>query len=126
MIQDICLIIIAAALSILAFIHVPVLLQLRRTALEVEKVIEAVRMQVVPLSHDLAILSQEVNRILASVHRQIESVEEGVDTFRDTALRLRRLEEDFLQKVEKPLLDATTVIRGVLEGVQLVKRLFHR
>lgn len=126
MIQDICLIIIAAALSILAFIHVPVLLQLRRTALEVEKVIEAVRMQVVPLSHDLAILSQEVNRILASVHRQIESVEEGVDTFRDTALRLRRLEEDFLQKVEKPLLDATTVIRGVLEGVQLVRRLFHR
>lgn len=126
MIQDICLIIIAAALSILAFIHVPVLLQLRRTALEVEKVIEAVRMQVVPLSHDLAILSQEVNRILASVHRQIESVEEGVDTFRDTALRLRRLEEEFLQKVEKPLLDATTVIRGVLEGVQLVRRLFHR
>ncbi len=126
MIQDICLIIIAAALSILAFIHVPVLLQLRRTALEVEKVIEAVQMQVAPLSHDLAILSQEVNRILASVHRQIESVEKGVDTFRDTALRLRRLEDDFLQKVEKPLLDATTVIRGVLEGIQLVKRLFHR
>jgi uncharacterized protein YoxC len=126
MIQDICLIIIAAALSIRAFIHVPMLLQFRRTALEVEKAIEAVRMQVAPLSHDLAIISQEVNRILASVHRQVESVGEGVDTFRDTALRLRRLEEDFLQKVEKPLLDATTVIRGVLEGIHLVKRLFTR
>jgi uncharacterized protein YoxC len=126
MLQDVGLLIIAASLLILVIVHVPVLIQLRRTATQVEKIIETARMQMVPLSHDLTILSQEVRKILESICRQVESVEEGMDTFRHTALRLRNLEEELLQKVQKPLLEATALISGILQGIELIRRLFRR
>jgi len=40
---------------------IPVLFQIRRTAQQVEKTLETARMQIVPVSHDLTIISQEVN-----------------------------------------------------------------
>lgn len=126
MLQDISLLIIAAALLILVIVHVPVLIQFRRTATEAEKIIETARMQVVPLSHDLTLLSQEVRKILESISRQVESVEEGVNTFRHTAMQLRSLEEELLQKIQKPLLDTAMLISGLFEAIELIRRLFRR
>jgi len=125
MIQEISLVLIAAALLVLVIIHVPALLQFRRTAREMEKFMEGARMQIAPLSHDLTVISQEIKGVLTSIRRQIESVEEGVDTFRDTARRLRSFEEELMQRIERPLLETATILSGVIHGFEVLKRLFR-
>jgi uncharacterized protein YoxC len=118
--------VIAAIMVVAVLFLIPILLQIRRTAREVEKLSEAARMQIVPLSHDLTVISQEVNGILKSIHRQVDRVGEGIVTVKDTVVRLREVEEEILQKVEKPLLEFATLISAVIRGIEAFSRIVHR
>jgi uncharacterized protein YoxC len=118
--------VIAAIMVVAVLFLIPILLQIRRTAREVEKLSEAARMQIVPLSHDLTVISQEVNGILKSIHRQVDRVGEGIVTVKDTVVRLREFEEEILQKVEKPLLEFATLISAVIRGIEAFSRIVHR
>lgn len=119
-------IIIAAALVIAVIFLIPTLSQIRRTSLEAEKFFETTRLQVVPLAHDLTIISQELKGILQSIHRQVGITEEGVATFRDTAVRLRDFEEEILHKIQEPLSEVATLLGAVGRGVGALVRLIRR
>ena len=95
----ISLTIIAAALVVAVIIQIPVFLQIRRTAREMEKFLETARMQIVPLSHDLTVISRELNDVLQSIHRQADKVEQSITTLRDGVGRLREFEEGILHKI---------------------------
>jgi uncharacterized protein YoxC len=118
--------VIAAVMVVGVVFLIPILLQIRRTAREVEKLLEAARMQIVPLSHDLTIISQEVNGILKSIHRQVDRVGEGIVTLKDTIVRLREFEEEILHKVEKPLLELATLINAVIRGIETFSHIARR
>ncbi len=105
---------------------VPVLMQVRRTAREAEKVLETVRMQIVPVSRDLTLISAEVNGILQSLHRQIERVEDSLSTVRDSAERLREFEEDVLRRLEPPVFRLARVFGGVSRGFETFFRTLLR
>ena len=92
--------VIAAIMVTVLIALIPVLSQIRRTAREAEKILETARAQIVPLSHNLAITSHEVNGILQSIHRQVDKVEDSIDTVRGTVVRLREFEEEVLTKIE--------------------------
>jgi len=62
--QAISISVIAAILVVAVVALIPVLVQVRRTAREAEKVLETVRTQILPLSHDLSVVSGEVKEIL--------------------------------------------------------------
>ena len=83
-------------------------------------------MQIVPVSHDLTILSQEVNGIIRSIHRQVDKIEDGVTTVRDGAERLREFEEDMVQRIEEPLIEMATLLSAVTRGVDTFVRLLWR
>jgi uncharacterized protein YoxC len=119
-------IIIAATLVLAAIFLIPTLTQIRRTSLEAEKFFETIRLQMVPMAHDLTVVSQEVNKILQSVQRQVGKTEEAVTTFRDTALRLRDFEEDILHKIQEPLSEIATLLGAVGRGVGAFVRIFRR
>lgn len=119
-------IIIAAALVIAVIFLIPTLTQVRRTALEAEKFFETVRLQIVPLAHDLAVISQEVNKLLQSIQRQVGKAEEAVTTFRDTAVRLRDFEEEILHKIQEPLSEVATLLGAVGRGVGAIVRMIRR
>jgi uncharacterized protein YoxC len=116
MLLTISVTVIAASIVVVAIVLIPVILQIRRTAREAEKILETARMQVVPLSHDLTVISREVNRILQSVHRQVDSVEEGIATVQGAAERLRDFEEVILTRVEEPVLELAALVRAVSRG----------
>ena len=119
-------IIIAATLVLAVIFLIPTLAQIRRTSLEAEKFFETIRLQVVPLAHDLAVISQQVNGILQSVQRQVGKAEDAFTTFRDTAVRLRDFEEEILQKVHEPLSEIATLLGAVGRGVGTFMRIFRR
>jgi uncharacterized protein YoxC len=122
----ITLIVIAAVLVIAVIYLIPTLVQIRRTSLEAEKFFETIRMQIVPLGHDLTVISQQVNRLLQSIHRQVDKAEEAVTTVRDGAFRLRDFQEEVLRKVEEPLLEIATLFGAVGRGVGTFVRMLRR
>jgi uncharacterized protein YoxC len=125
MLLTISVTVVAASIVVVAVVLVPVILQIRRTAREAEKLLDTVRMQIVPLSHDLTIISKEVSGILQSIHRQVDRVEEGIATVRDAAERLREFEETVLTRVEEPLLELATLISAVSRGIGAILRFFR-
>jgi hypothetical protein len=82
-------------------------------------------MQVVPLSHDLTVISTEVSGILQSIHRQVDKVEGGIAAVRDAAERLREFEEGVLTFVEGPLLKLATLVSAASRGVGAFLRYFR-
>jgi len=122
----ISIIVIAASLVVAVLIQVLTLLQIRRAAREVAKILEAARMQFAPLSHDLTVISQQVNGILQSFHRQVDKVDETVATVRDAAARVREFEEEVLHRIEEPLLEIATLFGAVGRGVGSFVRIFRR
>ena len=126
MLQTISITVIAAVMVVAVICLIPVLLQIRRTAREAEKVLESVRMQIVPVSHDLTLISGEVNGILQSVHRQVERVEDSITTVRESAERLREFEEDLLRRFEAPLITLAALLSGISKGVETFFRILLR
>ncbi len=119
-------IIIAATLLLAVIFLIPTLTQIRRTSLEAEKFFETIRLQIVPMAHDLTVISQQVNGFLQSVQRQVGKAEDALTTFRDTALRLRDFEEDILHKIQEPLSEIATLLGAVGRGVGAFVRIFRR
>ena len=126
MLQTISITIIAAAVVVVAIVLIPVILQIRRTASAAEKLFETVRMEIVPLSHDLTVISKEVSSIVQSIHRQVDKVEEGIATVQDAAGRLREFEEAILTIAGGPLLKLPTVISAVVRGIGAFVRFFRK
>jgi len=79
--------------------------------------LETVRMEIVPLSHDLTIISKEISSILQSIHRQVEKVEEGIAVVGGAAERLRDFEETALTIVEGPLVRLATLVSAASRGI---------
>ncbi len=125
MLLTISVTVIAASIVVVVIVLIPVILQIRRTALEAEKLLESARMQVVPLSHDLTVIAREVNGILQSVHRQVDRVEDGIATVQGGAERLRDFEEAILTRVEAPLLELATLVRAASRGIVAFLRFFR-
>jgi uncharacterized protein YoxC len=126
MLQTISITVIAAAVVVVAIVLIPVILQIRRTAREAEKLLETARMQLVPLSHDLTVISRDVSSILQSVHRQVDRVEEGIATVQGAAERLRDFEEAVLGRVGEPLLELAALVRAVSRGIGAFLGFFRR
>lgn len=122
----ITLIVIAAVLVVATIFLIPTLLQIRRTSLEAEKFFETIRMQIVPLSHDLTVISKDLSGILQSIHRQAEKVEESITAVRDTVVHLREFEEGILHKIEEPLQETATLIGAIGRGIGALVRVLRR
>jgi uncharacterized protein YoxC len=126
MLLTISVTVIAASVVLFVIFLVPVLLQIRRTSHELEKLFDTARMQVTPLSHDLTAISLEIKGILQTLRRQVDKVEDGINTVRDAALRLKALQEEVQQIVEIPLLELASLVRGVSRGVEAFLRVLRR
>jgi uncharacterized protein YoxC len=126
MLQTISVTVIAASIVIFIIFLIPVLLQIRRTAREAEKTLETVRTQIVPLTHDVTVISLEIKGIVESIHRQVEKVEDGISTVGDAALRLREFEGKIERIVEGPLLELVALSTGLIRGVEAFLRYFRR
>ena len=116
-----------AAIMVLALIfQIPVLLQVRRTAKEAEKLIDSVRVQVAPISRDIGLISQDVKSIVQSIHRQVDRVEDGIETVHDMAVRVKGFQIEVQRRIEKPLLQLAAVMGGMKRGVGAISSIFCR
>ena len=107
-----------AAIMVLALIFlIPVLLQVRRTAEEAEKLIDSVRVQVDPISRDIGLISRDVKSIAQFIHRQADRVETGIETAQDMAVRVKAFQAEIQHRIAKPLVMVTSVLGGIKQGI---------
>jgi uncharacterized protein YoxC len=114
--------VIAAVLVLILIFLVPVLLQIRRTAHEAEKLIDSVHLQVVPVSHDVTAISVEAKKIIQSIHRQVDLVGGGIETVYDMAVRVKQFE----LRIAEPLLHLVKVFVCMKRGVDAFARIIFR
>ncbi len=118
--------VIAAVTVLILIFLIPVLLQVRRTAKEAEKLIDSVRIQVAPVSRDIGLISRDVKSIVQSVHRQVDRVEDGVEIVYDVAVRVREFEMEVQRRIEEPLLQMAALMGGIKKGMEAFARVFGR
>ena len=118
--------VIAAILVLVLIFFIPVLLQVRRTAHEAEKLIDSLRLQVAPVSRDITAISREVKSVIQSIHRQVDRVEDGIETVHDMAVRVTEFQRQVQRKVEVPLLQLAAVLGSVKNGVEAMARIICR
>ena len=117
MLLTISVTVIAAILVLVLIFFIPVLLQVRRTAHEAEKLIDSVRLQVAPVSRDVVgLISRDVKNIVQSIHRQVDRVEDGIETVHDMAVRVKEFQLEVKRRIEEPLLQLAAVVGGVNRG----------
>jgi len=116
-----------AAIMVLGLIFlIPVLLQVRRTAKEAEKLIDSVRVQVAPISRDIGLISRDVQSIAQFIHRQADRVETGIETVHDMAVRVKEFQIEIQRRIAKPLVMLTSVLGGFKQGIGTCKRELSR
>jgi uncharacterized protein YoxC len=125
MLLTISVIVIAVVMIIATPYLILTFLQIRRTARRVEEFSETARMQIVPLSHDLTVISQEIKGVLESIHRQVDKVEDSITTVRDSVVRLREFEEEILPEIEEPLLELATLVNAVSRAIRTFVRMLR-
>ena len=126
MLLTISVTVIAASVVVFTVFLIPVLLQVRRTSRELEKLFDTARMQITPLSHDLTAISLEIKGIFQSIRRQVDKVEDGITSVRDAALRLKEFQAEIEQTIEGPLIELALLVKAVSRGAEAFLRIFHR
>ncbi len=119
MLTSISVTVIAAFVVIFVIALIPVLIQVRRTAKEAEKLLETTRLQIAPVAHDVVRVVDDVRDIVKQVQRQMGKVEESVDAVRDTVVKLRDVETLLRDRVEKPLLGIVGTVGALVKGVRV-------
>jgi uncharacterized protein YoxC len=124
MLTSISVTIIAGFVVIFVIALIPVLVQIRRLAKEAERLLEATRQQIVPLSHDVVRVVDDIGDLVKQGQRQMVKVEDSVNAVRETALKLRDVESLFKDRIEKPLLNLIAVVAALIKGTRaLVKHM---
>jgi uncharacterized protein YoxC len=126
MLLTISVTVIAAGMLVTVIFLIPVLLQVRRTAREAEKLMQSVRADVVPLSRDLARVAEQSDNLLILLRRQMESIEESLSAVRDSAVRFRMFQENVLRRVEPSLFLLGKTVGGVSQGISAFVRTLLR
>jgi hypothetical protein len=68
----------------------------------------------------------EVRAILQSIRRQVDTVEEGFLTAREAVLGLKAFQLGVREILEVPLLELSSLVRGVTHGLEAFLRIFRR
>jgi hypothetical protein len=116
-----------AAIMVLFFIlMIPILLKALKIARELEWLIDTVRTQVAPISRDIIIISQDVKEIVQSVRRQVDQVEDGVETAHNMVLWVKKIQAELKWRTEKPILQAAAIMGGFKRGLEVMSQMFKR
>ena len=111
------LVVIAFCMVMIMLAAVAVLLRLRKLAMEAEKLVETVRMNMPPLIHDLTRITGDVRSIVHTVERQAPKVGDVMEAVRAPARDVHDFERMLVERLHRPLLDLTSLIGGVVRGI---------
>ena len=116
MIISISVAVIAVLLFVMTLFVVAASIRAFKAFGEAQKLMETVRFQIAPITHDLTQILGHMRIITHAAEKQIEKISESVTAVRDTARNIKEFEALVQERIERPLLDITAVFSALLKG----------
>jgi uncharacterized protein YoxC len=116
MVISISVAIIAGLLFVNTLFLVMVLIRAFTTLGEARKLLEMVRLQISPVTHDLTQILSDARAIVRSVQNDMGKVSDSITAVRDTMRNLHDFETMVQERIERPLLDITAVVSAFYKG----------
>ncbi len=120
MLIEISVLVIAVFVVIFVVGLLIVFMQIRRTAREAEKFLDTARHHVAPLAHDAAVILNDTKKVVQSIERQIDKMEDGVTAIKETAEHVRQFEADIAERIEEPLLEITSFVAALARVLRAI------
>jgi hypothetical protein len=111
------LVVIAFCMLMIMMAAVAALLRIRKLAIETEKLVETVRMNIPPLIHDVTKITGDIRSIVHTFERQAPKVGDAVEALRMTARDVQHFERMIRERIERPVLDLTALVSGLARGI---------
>lgn len=111
--------VIALCMVVIMLAAIATLLRIRRVAIQTEKLVDAVKIQLGPVIHDVTLISADVRSIVRTLEREAPKISDGIEALRNTARDVHEFERMLRERIERPLLDVASLISGILRGVQV-------
>jgi uncharacterized protein YoxC len=115
--MTVSVVVIAACMFLIMVTAVAALWRIRRVAIEAERLVETVRMNMPPLIHDMTKITSDIRSIVHTLERQTPKVGDILEALRVTARDIHDFERMLRERLERPLLDLTALISGIVRGV---------
>jgi uncharacterized protein YoxC len=126
MIMTVSVAVIALCMVAAMVAAVAALLRVRRTAIKAEELLEAVKLQIAPVLHDVTLISADVRKVVQHVENASEKIEEGAHALLDVAQDVKDFEKRLRERIEEPVIEITSFISGMLRGARAFGRTFWR
>ena len=108
--------IIAGLLFLNTLFFIAVLLKALKAFGEAQRVLETVRLQLAPITHDASQIMSDVRSIVKNAEREMDKIGDSISAVRDTTRNLRDFELLLQERIERPLLDITAVLSALVKG----------
>ncbi len=83
---------------------------------EAQRLMEMVRLQLAPITHDLTQIITDVRSIVKTAEKEMVKVEDSITAVRDTTQSIKEFEAMIQERIERPLLDVTAVLSALVKG----------
>ncbi|MFQ5637301.1 MAG: DUF948 domain-containing protein [bacterium] len=118
--------IIAALILINTIFIIVALFKAVKAFTEAQKLMEMVRLQLAPITHDVTQILSDVRSIVRSAEKEMGKVGESISAVRDTTRSIQEFEALLQERIEKPLLDMTAVLSALVKGGRVFWNNFHK
>jgi uncharacterized protein YoxC len=118
--------IIAVVLTLSSLFFIVALYKAMTVLTETRRLVEMIRLQIAPITHDLTQIIGDVRSIVKTTEKEMDKVSESIAHVRDTTRNLRDFEHLLQERIERPLLDVTAVMAAVLKGSRVFFRQLSR
>lgn len=116
MVISVSVAVIAGLILINTIFLVAVLIKAVKAFGEAQRLLEMVRLQIAPITHDVTQIISDVRSIVRTAEKEMVKVEDSITAVRDTTRNLREFEALIQERIERPLLDITAVLSALIKG----------
>lgn len=126
MLWEISLLVIAIAVLLIVIFAIPALLQLRRTAKNMEITTKTLNQNLPGILTNVDEISNNLTQITQSIHYQVNGVRNVVDKFQKMADDVVDFEQTLREEIESPLIQTISTISAFTKGARAFTEALRR
>jgi uncharacterized protein YoxC len=111
--------VIALCMVVIMVAAAAALWRVRRAATKAEELLEAIKLQIAPVIHDVTLISADVRKIVQRIEGASEKIEDSAHALLDAAQDVKDFETRLRERIEEPIVEITSFISGMLRGAQV-------
>ena len=105
---------------------IPLVVKAIKAFSEAQKLLEMTRLQMPPILHDVTRIIGEADSTIQSIHKGVDTIGDSLTHVKVTARSIKEFEAMVQERIEKPLLEITSVLSALVVGGRVFWRHFTK